>query len=800
MSYVKKVDLTTKEKGASDHAPVASASGPVLNAFGIQNLDELEWEAALYEVDKIDGVNKDEDRGEIKGLFWDLRSDADTSGFGFIVDVDRRHVAVPQSWEYPEGEYDGYRIRRERELTVQATNPDHAHIVSPILREGIKNHFKNSPAVENHLGPLWQYYGGFCEVPKTTGNGPLFCRAYYGQAEQLRNGQWTLKVSLSTKVIDGKTISDYYREGNVSQLAQIIRNRRGGRLTRDNVPPDVNVVREGSRTQKWKMYALANPEKIVDDADLDPAGQRAKSKEDVSCDRFKRPPVSHPSDQLLLILSSQDTEEQHRETILGPDDRLDEYRKVRNAFDGMEAYGVKIDLDVSPVEAEVFPTEEVTPPSIQVQGQTEERKIVEAPSNFSKKALNDRAQERARHVQEHGYVESTIIDPLLACPASRFVRERAERLQEDLNYILEKQGLSFRFEDLLLYESVREIEARVQDRGADSLFAVLPEGSRAPQSEDDTHDTLKRRIDVPSQCIQHDNTLDRKWVGKHYEVFRQSDPHTARRLKNRYRLAINSFLVKCHWVPFAPAGPFSYDVHVAIDVGGPHNNQVMACVGCGFARPEDTLLFYSEEIHTTTEKVEPIPAEALQSGLDDLLKGVRVYLEDLGDPPPDFGRILFYRDGEFRGQGDEWHELDGLQALHDDFVDRGWIDEEDSTWTAVEVGKRAGHWRLLDQQNDQPENPLVGRVVFPFDDDREALVSTTGEPYLTQGTASPIRVRIKDVRGTAERSEVIQDLVWEADMCFTKPDMGMSLPWTLNVADTGALQSARAYKINGITV
>ena len=799
MSYVKKVDLTTKEKTVSEQTPVASASGPVLNAFGIQNLDELEWEAALYEVDKIDGINKDENRGEIKGLFWDLRSDADTSGFGFIVDVDRQHIAVPKSWEYPEGEYDGYRIRRERELTVQATNPDHAHIVSPILREGIKNHFKNSPAVENHLGSLWQYYNGFCEVPTIqSGDRPLFCRSYYVWPERLRGDRWVFKASLSTKVIDGRTIADYYREGDVEQLAQIIRNRREGRLTRDNVPPDVNVVREGSRTQKWKMYALANPEKIVDDADLDPAGQRAKSKEDVSCDRFKRPPVSHPSDQLRLILSSQDTEEQHRETILGPEDRLEEYRKVRNAFDGMEAYGVEIHLDTSPVEAEVFSTKEVTPPSIQVQGQSGERKIIEAPSNFSKKALNDRAQERAHHVREHGYVESTIIDPLLACPTSRFDRERAERLQEDLDYILEKQELPFRFEKVLLYDGVREIEAGVQNRGVDSLFVVLPEGSGAPQSDDDTHDTLKQRIDVPSQCIQYDNTLDQKWVGKHYEEFRQNDPRRARRLKNRYRLAINSFLVKCHWVPFAPAEPFSYDIHVAIDVGGPHNNQVMACVGCGFARPEDTLLFYSKEIHTTTEKVEPIPAEALQSGLNDLLKGVRVYLEELGDPPPDFGRILFYRDGEFRGQGDEWHELDGLQALHDDFVDRGWIDAEDSTWTAVEVGKRAGHWRLLDQQNDQPENPLVGRVVFPFDE--EAIVSTTGEPYLTQGTASPIRVRIKDVRGTAETSEVIQDLVWEADMCFTKPDMGMSLPWTLNVADTGALQSAKAYKINGITV
>jgi hypothetical protein len=47
---------------------------------------------------------------------------------------------------------------------------------------------------------------------------------------------------------------------------------------------------------------------------------------------------------------------------------------------------------------------------------------------------------------------------------------------------------------------------------------------------------------------------------------------------------------------------------------------------------------------------------------------------------------------------------------------------------------------------------------------------------------------------------VIQDVVWQADMCFTKPDMGMSLPWVLNVADKGALQLSKSYRICGITV
>src|SRR5207302_3616331 len=100
---------------------------------------------------------------------------------------------------------------------------------------------------------------------------------------------------------------------------------------------------------------------------------------------------------------------------------------------------------------------------------------------------------------------------------------------------------------------------------------------------------------------------------------------------------------------------------------------------------------------------------------------------------------------------------------------------------------------------DEVANPLVGHCLMPFDDEDKALVCTTGAPYLTQGTASPLKVGIIEVFGRARREDVLRDLVWSADLCFTKFDMGMRLPWVLHVADAGALQSARSYKISGVT-
>ncbi|HWE36676.1 MAG TPA: hypothetical protein VG406_08920 [Isosphaeraceae bacterium] len=112
--------------------------------------------------------------------------------------------------------------------------------------------------------------------------------------------------------------------------------------------------------------------------------------------------------------------------------------------------------------------------------------------------------------------------------------------------------------------------------------------------------------------------------------------------------------------------------------------------------------------------------------------------------------------------------------------------------------KQAEDWRLMRLTNEIT-NPLVGYCLMPFDDEDTALVCTTGAPYLTQGTAGPLKVAIVEVHGASRRDDVLRDLIWSADLCFTKVDMSLRLPWVLHVADAGALQSARSYKITGVT-
>jgi hypothetical protein len=259
-----------------------------------------------------------------------------------------------------------------------------------------------------------------------------------------------------------------------------------------------------------------------------------------------------------------------------------------------------------------------------------------------------------------------------------------------------------------------------------------------------------------------------------------------------------NLLVKHHWVPFAPAQPFHYNVHVGIDVGGRHNNRIMACAGYGFAAPERGLVYLPRQIEIDLQQAEPIPTAYLLQGLRELLDELRQHIVDCGQSP-NFSRVLFMRDGELRGDGEQWNELDALVRLHRHYADSALIDQQ-SVWTAAEISKRAARWRVIRHNGTFAMNPIVGTAAFPFEDRRQAIVCTSGSPYLTQGTASPLLVRTRDISGQAHAAEVVKDIVWEADMCFTKVDMGMSLPWTLHVADTGALQQSRHYAISGVTV
>ena len=186
------------------------------------------------------------------------------------------------------------------------------------------------------------------------------------------------------------------------------------------------------------------------------------------------------------------------------------------------------------------------------------------------------------HIREHGFLVRRSISPALAWPRA-LDRRRGERLKEHLEAILFDQGIETSF-SLVHFRNADELRSAVERNGCDTVLAVLPEGSRAPRSGNDTHEQIKKLLDVPSQCVQHDHTLSFQVATQQWADIKKIDDRRVRRTRQTYELCLGNLLVKHHWFPFAPYDPFHYHVHVGLDVGGVHNTDAAACLGYGFQR------------------------------------------------------------------------------------------------------------------------------------------------------------------------------------------------------------------------
>jgi hypothetical protein len=768
-----------------------------LNAYKILNPSSLSWAVNVYGVDlKGDEPQGHDKRGRIKDIIWKLRSQHASlcRGQGFVTDISPRLVAVSAGWNLPVPiDTSEYSVSLERSGTAKAREKPDSAIVEGILREAVRNHFKKNESEE--LGPLWQDYKAFCEYPRTSGCDYLMCRRFTCEAKLLRGGIWVLRIAVNTATVDGRTFEDYYLSGRVGLLAEMLEAKRRDRVNRKNRPISLRVLRQyRAGSSEVKALELEDFDVVLEHARLPAQTQQTLAVSELKCKQFNKPSIGVPMGEMRLILDTQLTLEEHAETIIEPGEREELMDRVRSFVNGVSAFGQTLELSPQPIDADAFEGVFILPPAVQVRDSNGSAALMAAPTETTDKALEARALERASFVRRNGFLVRRPINPALAWPA-RMGKERGARMGRDLEYLCSKQGIKVNF-GLLTYNSVEEIRRKLDGAGNDTLLAVLPESSTSCSRGDDTHERLKRTIEVPSQCIHHDNTLPEEWADKPWRELRKAQPRLAGRVQNKYELCVANLLVKHHWFPFAPASPFHYNVHVGLDVGGVHNTDAMACMGYGFRRPLDLLLFLPEEIPIDVQKAEPIPTSYLYRGLLTLFEAVWEKLSDSG-LTPDFETALFYRDGALLGDGDAWNEREALKKLHAEFVRRKWA-SENAIWTAVEVMKGAEGWRLL-RNAGRVTNPLVGRCLFPFEDERTALVCTTGAPYLTQGTARPLKVHIVDISGQAKRDAVLSDLVWESDMCFSKPDMGMGLPWVLHVADTGALQKSRSYQITGIT-
>jgi len=173
----------------------------------------------------------------------------------------------------------------------------------------------------------------------------------------------------------------------------------------------------------------------------------------------------------------------------------------------------------------------MTFPALRVRDEGINERVLPSPEPATKEALRNRGRQRTEALKRFGFLQGRPINPLLAWP-KRFGQDGAKRMADDLNHLMQNAGIGYRFK-WTLYDSVDELGRYVGKHGYDSILAVLPEGWRKPHRDDSTHEKIKQRIDVPSQCIQYDDTLPEAWVHRPQWEIVQQDQKLARRIQQR---------------------------------------------------------------------------------------------------------------------------------------------------------------------------------------------------------------------------------------------------------------------------
>src|SRR5579862_6026933 len=105
-----------------------------LNAYEVMNGPELSWPVNIYAVDLNNHREQDhEQRSRIKNVIWELRNrhKGRCRGYGFVVDISPRLVAVPKNWELPTPITNSdYAVKLEQSFLARASDKAHRPIVA----------------------------------------------------------------------------------------------------------------------------------------------------------------------------------------------------------------------------------------------------------------------------------------------------------------------------------------------------------------------------------------------------------------------------------------------------------------------------------------------------------------------------------------------------------------------------------------------------------------------------------------------------------------------------------------------
>jgi len=307
-----------------------------------------------------------------------------------------------------------------------------------------------------------------------------------------------------------------------------------------------------------------------------------------------------------------------------------------------------------------------------------------------------------------------------------------------------------------LERQVQAVLNAIAENEIDHGYALLILPSRG---ESALHNYIKKRLwpHIQCQCASADS------IASFYENDRSSwvvNEESRRRYSSYlHYLALGVLMVNRKWIS-ALSEPLKYDVHIGIDVLNRMGGFTYVYLGGKKA------YFRS---YPTPQK-EKLSARNLRKVLrDDLERDIH----DLGITPR---HIVVHRDGQSFST-----EIKGLHEAISSLKGEGVIGP-DTLVGMIEIHKQSAYPLRMAEgiRLDSLDNPRVGSW-FRLSD-KDGIVCNTGAPFLTQGTAKPLHVRIAD--GHLEIEKVLEDVFALSNLTWAAPDKCQRLPITTKLGDT----------------
>lgn len=308
---------------------------------------------------------------------------------------------------------------------------------------------------------------------------------------------------------------------------------------------------------------------------------------------------------------------------------------------------------------------------------------------------------------------------------------------------------------------------------------------RSPGDEDQLAAMVVRELRDKYQL--HVSVIHSELGKNAYTEVRQADGQRCYRPRDQHRrklagylrnVALNHVLLTNQRWPFVLATPLHADVIIGIDV---KNNT------CGLLTVGRNGADIRSHLKVSRQK-ERLLSEQLKAYLLDVLR------KEAAARQNPIQTVVIHRDGRV------WpSELEGTRKVLEILKREGTL-APDVTFTILEISKSSpAPLRLFDVRYNKEgsawvENPQVG--AFYLVNEAEGYLCSTGRPFLRQGTANPLHIKL--VEGPLPLIKCLEDLYALTTLAWTQPGDCTRYPITIKLNDRILSSEAGEYDADAL--